>query len=119
MAFSETCILSSCTIKQALSASSLQWSHVQTLTDTHTASQAWQKKACLAPVRDTGPRVRKIGTALIIIAFLLVVIRFFARWSIQDSSVGWDDWTILLAFIGLVPSTAIAQISESHASSTL
>jgi hypothetical protein len=75
-------------------------------------SQGWQKKACLAPVRDTGPRTRRIGTALIIIAFLLVVVRFFARWSIQDSSIGWDDWTILLAFIGLVPSTAIAQISE-------
>jgi multisubunit Na+/H+ antiporter MnhF subunit len=65
-------------------------------------------------VRNTGPRTRHIGTALIIIAFLLVAVRFFARWSIQDSSIGWDDWTILLAFICLVPSTAIAQISESE-----
>lgn len=81
-------------------------------------SQGWQKKACSAPVRDTGPRTRRVGTALIIVAFLLVVVRFFARWSIRDSSIGWDDWTILLAFIGLVPSTAIAQISESQVSST-
>lgn len=82
-------------------------------------SQGWQKKACSAPVRDTGPRTRRIGTALIVIAFVLVVVRFSARWSIRDSSIGWDDWTILLAFIGLVPSTAIAQVSESQLSSTL
>ena len=82
-------------------------------------SQGWQKKACSVPVRDTGPRTRRIGTALIVIAFVLIVVRFSARWSIRDSSIGWDDWTILLAFIGLVPSTAIAQVSESQLSSTL
>ena len=116
--FSETCILSSCNVKQALSASSLEWSPLLSNSLTlKLASQAWQKKACRAPVRDTGPLLRRLGTGFIVIAFFLVFVRFFARWSLPNSSVGWDDWTILVAFLGLVPSTVIAQISEFQASS--
>jgi hypothetical protein len=84
--------------------------HVHSLTGT-SVSQAWQKKACIAPVRDTGPLTRRIGTALIIISFLLVLLRFIARWRMQNASIGADDWVILVAWLGLVPSTALVQIS--------
>lgn len=77
-------------------------------------SQAWQKKACQAPVRNNGPLTRRIGEALIIIATLVLIVRFTARWRIQNSSIGWDDWTILLAWIGLLPSTALVQIMTYH-----
>jgi hypothetical protein len=78
------------------------------------AAQAWQKKACQAPVRNRGPLTRRIGTALIIISAVLIGLRFIARWRIQGTSIGWDDWTILLAWLGLIPSTAIVQLSKSH-----
>jgi hypothetical protein len=41
------------------------------------------------------------------------VCRFLARWRIQNSSVGWDDWTILFAYVLLIPSTILIEISQS------
>jgi hypothetical protein len=76
-----------------------------------TVAQRWQKKACKAPYRNTGPVTSRVGTALVIIAGLSVGLRFLARWKIQDSTVGWDDWTILVSFILLIPSTILLQIS--------
>lgn len=65
-------------------------------------------------MRNNGPLTRRIGEALIIIATLVVMVRFIARWQIQNSSIGWDDWLILLAWIGLLPSTALVQIMTYH-----
>lgn len=78
-----------------------------------TASQTWQKKACQAPIRDDGPLTRRIGDALLIVGAICVAIRFVARWQIQNSSIGWDDWTILVSYLLLIPSTVIVQISLS------
>lgn len=47
------------------------------------------------------------------VAALCIMCRFLARWRIQNSSIGWDDWTILMSFILLIPSTAILHISPS------
>jgi len=55
---------------------------------------------------------RHINLALLIIATVCVLIRFVARWRIQGSTLGWDDWTILASFILLIPSTAILQLSS-------
>jgi len=68
-------------------------------------AQRWQQKACKAPFRNTGPVTSRVGTALVIIAGICVVLRFVARWRITGSTVGWDDWTILVSFILLIPST--------------
>jgi len=76
------------------------------------ASQTWQKKACQVPVRDDGPLTRRIGDALLIVGAIAIAIRFIGRWQIQQSSIGWDDWTILVAYLLLIPSTVIVQISE-------
>ena len=76
------------------------------------ATQAWQMKACKAPVRDSGPMSRHINLALLAIATICVAIRFIARWRIRGSVLGWDDWTILGSYILLIPSTAILQISS-------
>jgi len=61
-------------------------------------------------VRDTGPLNRRLGEALLVIATLALIVRFAARWYIQNSSIGWDDWIILLAWVGLLPSTALVQV---------
>lgn len=79
----------------------------------HIATQAWQMKACKAPVRDAGPMSRQINIALLVIATICISIRFVARWRIRGSVIGWDDWTILGSYILLIPSTAILQISSS------
>jgi endonuclease V-like protein UPF0215 family len=76
------------------------------------ASQTWQKRACQAPIRDDGPLTRRIGDALLIIGAIAIAIRFVGRWQIQQSSIGWDDWTILISYLLLIPSTVIVQISE-------
>jgi multisubunit Na+/H+ antiporter MnhF subunit len=54
---------------------------------------------------------RRINLALVVIATICVAIRFIARWRIQDSNIGWDDWTILASYMLIVPSTVILQIS--------
>jgi multisubunit Na+/H+ antiporter MnhF subunit len=55
---------------------------------------------------------RRINLALVVIATICVAIRFIARWRIQDSNIGWDDWTILASYMLIVPSTVILQISS-------
>jgi integral membrane sensor domain MASE1 len=69
-------------------------------------------RACQAPYRDAGPMTRSVNIALIVIATICVAIRFIARWRIQDSNIGWDDWTILASYLLLIPSTVILQISS-------
>lgn len=85
--------------------------HISTNSDFNIATQAWQMKACQAPVRDAGPMSRRINIALLVIATICVSIRFIARWRIRGSVLGWDDWTILGSYILLLPSTAILQTS--------
>lgn len=77
------------------------------------ATQAWQMKACKAPIRDAAPMSRQINIALLVIATICIAIRFLARWRIRGSVVGWDDWTILGSYILMIPSTTILQISSS------
>jgi hypothetical protein len=78
------------------------------------ASQAWQKKACQAPVRDSGPVNRAAGTALFVISTTVLVIRFLARWLIKGTSIGWDDAMIAVAWAGIVPSTVFVDIMIHH-----
>lgn len=78
------------------------------------ASQAWQKKACQAPVRDSGPVNRAAGTALFVISTTVLVIRFLARWFIQGTRIGWDDAMIAVAWAGIVPSTVFVDIMIRH-----
>ena len=68
-------------------------------------AQRWQQKACKAPYRNTGPITQRVGIALVTLAGICVALRFVARWQIKDSTLGWDDWTILASFILLIPST--------------
>ena len=42
------------------------------------------------------------------------MIRFLARWLIQGTSIGWDDWMILVAWDGIVPSTVFVHIMINH-----
>jgi hypothetical protein len=77
------------------------------------ASQKWQKKACKAPIRNEGPATQRVGDALLVIAALCIAGRFSARWWMQNKYLGWDDWTILAAFLLLIPSTIIVKLSWS------
>jgi hypothetical protein len=86
--------------------------NISTHTDCQSATQGWQKRACQAPVRDAGPMSRHVNIALLVIATIFISIRFLARWRIQGSTLGWDDWTILASYILLIPSTAILQLSS-------
>lgn len=108
------CVLSNCSNKAALSMNlTLTSPHIVTsMLTTNPATQAWQAKVCQAPIRDLGPMVRQINIALLVVAAVCIIIRFLARWRISGSTIGWDDWTILLSFMLLVPSTVILQISS-------
>jgi hypothetical protein len=80
---------------------------------TKSASQKWQKKACKVPTRNEAPTTQRVGDALLIIAALCIAGRFAARWWMQNNNLGWDDWTILAAFLLLIPSTIIVKLSWS------
>jgi hypothetical protein len=55
-----------------------------------------------------------MGIALLIIATLVVMLRLSARRFFQNTYIGWDDWCILLAWVGLLPSTALVQVMTRH-----
>jgi hypothetical protein len=76
-------------------------------------AQRWQMKTCKAPVRDAGVLTSRLGIVLLVIGAVCVGCRFLARWRIQNSSVGWDDITILTSYILLIPSTILVEISQS------
>jgi hypothetical protein len=76
-------------------------------------AQRWQMETCKAPVHNAGPLTSRIGITLLVIGAVCVGCRFFARWRIQNSSVGWDDWSILVSYILLIPSTILVEISQS------
>jgi hypothetical protein len=86
---------------------------VDSLLTSFPVAQRWQKKACKAPYRNSGHITSRVGAALVTLAGLSVGVRFLARWKIQDSTVGWDDWTILVSFILLIPSTILLRYSSS------
>jgi hypothetical protein len=44
------------------------------------------------------------------VATTVLIIRFLSRWLIQGSSFGWDDAMILLAWLGIVPSTVFVDV---------
>lgn len=68
--------------------------------------------ACQAPVRNAGLLTSRVGIALVIIAGVCVILRFMSRWLVQDSYLGWDDWTILVSLILLIPSTILLDRSQ-------
>ena len=111
---SETCVASTCTIKEALRKFQLQLmdSHLLIPLTSYPVTQRWQKAACHAPVRNTGLLTSRVGIALVIIAGACVILRFLARWFVADSHVGWDDWTILVSLILLIPSTILLHTSS-------
>lgn len=87
-------------------------SHLSILLTPDLVTQRWQKAACQAPVRNTGLLTSRVGIALVIIAGACVILRFTARWFVQDSHIGWDDWTILVSLILLIPSTILLHTSS-------
>jgi hypothetical protein len=76
-------------------------------------AQSWQMKTCPAKEHNAGPLTSRLGITLLVIGAVCIVCRFLARWRIQNSSVGWDDWTILAAYVLLIPSTILIEISQS------
>ncbi|KAK5116997.1 hypothetical protein LTR62_006718 [Meristemomyces frigidus] len=79
-----------------------------------TAAQNWLSVSCNAPRRNLGGTTSKISGVLIGFIALAIIFRFMARMTFLESKVGADDWTILVAFILLIPSTAIVQLMTWH-----
>lgn len=107
--------MSSCPNKGALSKafrSTLPWFDLRSALTSDAATQAWQMKTCKAPIRDKGPATSRVNISLVTIATLCVCLRFLARWRVAGSTFGWDDWTILAAWILVIPSTTMFQISS-------
>jgi hypothetical protein len=82
------------------------YEHELTITQ---VSQGWQQKACQAPVRNSGPFNLRLGMGLLVVTTLILIVRFLSRWLIQGTSIGWDDWMILVTWAGIVPSTFIVR----------
>ncbi|KAM0718453.1 hypothetical protein Q7P37_005523 [Cladosporium fusiforme] len=114
IASSGACIQSKCTVKEALCKAPSTIGFKASADISRPASQKWQKETCQAPVRDNGNITRTGGIIMIALAAFCVMCRLIARWRIQNSSLGWDDWTILLSLALLVPSTAILHIMTDY-----
>lgn len=52
----------------------------------------------LPPDQDRGPQLMGAFWTMVVISTIMVGLRFYARFRIK--SIGWDDWTMLLAQVG-------------------
>ena len=94
----EGCVLAVCTVKEALSESVQRPEPSVTANESIAATQTWQKKACKAPYRDTGISTRRISTGLVTTGGVCIALRFLARWRLQSSTIGWDEFVQPIQF---------------------
>jgi hypothetical protein len=76
-------------------------------------AQGWQYKACPVPEHDAGPLTARLAYFFLALGAVCVGCRFLARWRIHNSTVGIDDWTILVSYILMIPAAILIIMSES------
>jgi hypothetical protein len=86
--------------------------HAITLTVV-TVAQGWQYKACPVPEHDAGPLTARLAYFFLALGAVCVGCRFLARWRIHNSTVGIDDWSILVSYILMIPAAILIIMSES------
>jgi hypothetical protein len=75
-------------------------------------AQGWQYKACPVPEHNAGPFTVRFAYFFLALTAFCVGCRFVARWRIQNASIGWDDWSILISYIIWIPATVLIILSE-------
>jgi hypothetical protein len=75
-------------------------------------AQGWQYKACPVPEHNAGPVTVRLAYFFLALTAFCVACRFVARWRIQNASIGWDDWSILISYIIWIPATVLIILSE-------
>lgn len=75
-------------------------------------AQRWEVKNCPVPEHNAGVLTFRLGIALLVISAGCVGCRFLARWRINNSSIGLDDWSILVAYLLMIPATVLIILSE-------
>lgn len=93
----EECVMTSCTIRQSLSKSTLKSQLVILLTIIATKNVT--ESACGAPVRDRTDIVFYAGVIGGVIAFIVFFLRMIARLRCCGGMFGWDDFTMMLTMV--------------------
>jgi hypothetical protein len=75
-------------------------------------AQGWQYKACPVPEHNAGPTTVRLAYFFLALTAFCVGCRFLARWRIQNATIGWDDWSILVSYIIWIPATVLIILSE-------
>lgn len=83
------CVYKSCTLRESLNAKNIS------------------ATACHAPVRNEGESTRVNNIALSIMAAILVMVRITYQAFFSIAGFGWDDYSILAAYIVGVPAVII------------
>lgn len=102
----ESCVVSSCTIRQSLS--KFTTVHLIYYIDTDIlATKNVTTMACHAPVRDRTKTVSYAGVAGGIIALIAFILRMIARLRCCGGTFGWDDWTMALTMVRPIAPVSI------------
>lgn len=80
----------------------------------HPVAQRWEVKNCPVPEHNAGVLTYRLGIALLVISAGCVGSRFLARWRINNSTIGLDDWSILVAYALMVPATTLIIIMTQN-----
>ena len=70
-----------------------------------------QAPSPLPPDKNRGPMLLAIIRTTTVLDIIIVVMRMFSRW-VFKIVVGWDDYTILMAMVGLPPVFIFAGLAE-------
>ena len=104
-----TCIVSNCTIKEALCKIQCQLDQYATsvLLTIYTVSKNVTSTACDAPIRDRGPYAKTVGIVLGVITAVIVLLRLAFKLFVVKSGLKLDDWFILATLFAGIPNTVI------------
>ncbi|RMZ30021.1 hypothetical protein D0859_05884 [Hortaea werneckii] len=108
----QTCLASSCTIRQILGMLFRILDLTVWLTNS-IAAKRQQSILCGAHIRDDASLTRRATWPLFGIAVFCVIFRFLARSSLfEGPGFGWDDWTILIGLGLLVAASGLLDQSR-------
>ena len=82
-------------------------------TDRLSEAETWSYKACPVQEHDAGKVTVGLAIFFLIFSTLCVGGRFLARWRLPKTTIGIDDWSVLISFLFIIPATILIILSES------
>ncbi|KAF2762872.1 hypothetical protein EJ05DRAFT_530043 [Pseudovirgaria hyperparasitica] len=84
-----TCVMQSCTIPESL------------------VAQNVSATLCGAPIRNRAPELVVITNIHIVLLAVFVVVRIFFKVFVARIPLGWDDWTVIVGALSVIPTAVI------------